>query len=76
MKDEEKSKKQLISELIKLRRRVEELEMAPHLEYSQAKETLKSIEDRYRIILESIEEAYFELDLAGSFTFFGIVNFV
>ncbi|MFH0960302.1 MAG: PAS domain S-box protein [Pseudomonadota bacterium] len=70
MKDEEKSKKQLISELIKLRRRVEELDRTSRLEYSQAKETLKSSEDRYRIILESVEEAYFELDLAGNVTFF------
>ena len=70
MKDEEKGKKQLISELIELRRRVEEFDRTSHLEYSQAKETLKSSEDRYQIILESIEEAYFELDLAGSITFF------
>ena len=70
MKDEKKGKEQLISDLIKLRRRVEELDRTSHLEYSQAKETLKSSEDRYRIILESIEEAYFELDLAGNITFF------
>lgn len=31
---------------------------------------LKVSEEKYRNILESIEEAYFEVDLAGSFTFF------
>jgi len=31
---------------------------------------LKISEDRYRTILESIEEPYFEVDLSGNFTFF------
>jgi PAS domain S-box-containing protein len=70
MKDEKKTRKQLINELIQLRRRVEKLEKSSHLEYPQAKDTLKSSEDRYRIILESIEEAYFEHDLSGNVTFF------
>ncbi|MFC1886879.1 PAS domain-containing protein, partial [Thermodesulfobacteriota bacterium] len=35
-----------------------------------AEEALRKSEERYRTILESIEEAYFELDLKGSFTFF------
>jgi len=33
-------------------------------------EILQRSEERYRNILESIEESYFELDLAGNFTFF------
>ncbi|MDD5723145.1 MAG: PAS domain S-box protein [Syntrophales bacterium] len=33
-------------------------------------EILQKSEERYRNILESIEESYFELDLAGNFTFF------
>ncbi|MCK4534196.1 MAG: diguanylate cyclase [Syntrophobacterales bacterium] len=33
-------------------------------------ETLIRSEEKYRTILENIEEAYFEVDLAGNFTFF------
>ncbi|MFH1242575.1 MAG: PAS domain S-box protein [Pseudomonadota bacterium] len=33
-------------------------------------EALKQSEDKYRTILESIEEGYYEVDLAGNFTFF------
>ncbi len=36
----------------------------------RARERLMKSEERYRSILESIEEGYFELDLAGNFTFF------
>lgn len=36
----------------------------------QAEENLRKSEERYRTILESIEEAYFELDLRGNYTFF------
>ena len=36
----------------------------------QTFEALKEGEERYRTILESIEEAYFEVDIEGNFTFF------
>jgi len=36
----------------------------------QAKEILRKIEEKYQNILESIEEGYFEVDLAGNLTFF------
>lgn len=36
----------------------------------QAEEALRRSEQKYRTILESIEEGYFELDLRGSLTFF------
>ena len=36
----------------------------------QAKEVLRKIEEKYQNILESIEEGYFEVDLAGNLTFF------
>jgi PAS domain-containing protein len=39
-------------------------------ERMKADEALRESEDKYRTILESIEEAYFELSLGGSFTFF------
>jgi len=35
-----------------------------------AEEALKASEERYRTILENIEDGYYELDLKGKFTFF------
>jgi PAS domain S-box-containing protein len=39
-------------------------------ERKRAKEKLRESEEKYRNILESIEEGYFEVDLTGNFTFF------
>jgi PAS domain S-box-containing protein len=39
-------------------------------ERKQAEETLRQSEEKYRTILHSIEEGYYEVDLAGNFTFF------
>ena len=39
-------------------------------ERKQAEETLRQSEGKYRTILEGIHEGYFEVDLAGNFTFF------
>jgi len=39
-------------------------------ERKQAEEALKESEEKYRTILESIEEIYFEVDISGNFTFF------
>lgn len=36
----------------------------------RAEEELRESEEKYRTILESIEEVYFEVDLKGNFTFF------
>ena len=36
----------------------------------RAEEALRQSEEKYRTILESIEEGYYEVDLAGNFTFF------
>ena len=38
-------------------------------EHKRAEEALRQSEERYRTILEDIEEGYFETDLAGRFTF-------
>jgi len=38
-------------------------------ERKQAEETLRQSEERYRTILETMQDAYFEVDLAGRFTF-------
>ncbi|MGD0020701.1 MAG: PAS domain S-box protein [Smithellaceae bacterium] len=39
-------------------------------ERKQAEETLRESEEKYRNILESIEDGYYEVDLAGNLTFF------
>ena len=36
----------------------------------KAEEALKDSEEKYRTILENIEEGYYEVDIAGNFTFF------
>jgi len=39
-------------------------------ERKRAEEALRSSEEKYRTILETIEEGYFEVDISGNFTFF------
>jgi PAS domain S-box-containing protein len=39
-------------------------------ERKRAEEALRESEDKYRTILESIEDGYFEVDIRGNFTFF------
>ncbi|MBE9541984.1 MAG: PAS domain S-box protein, partial [Proteobacteria bacterium] len=39
-------------------------------ERKQAEDTLKESEEKYRTILESIDDGYFEVDLTGNLTFF------
>jgi len=39
-------------------------------ERKRAEEMLRSSEEKYRTILENIEDGYFEVDIAGNFTFF------
>jgi len=39
-------------------------------ELKKTEDTIKKREERYRAILENIQEGYYEVDLAGNFTFF------
>ncbi len=56
-----------------LEKRIRELEEALRYE-TQTEEALRRSEQRYRNILESIQEGYFELDLAGNYTFVNDAN--
>jgi len=40
------------------------------IQQKKAEETLRQSEERYRTILENIEDGYYEVDLPGNFTFF------
>jgi len=69
MKEGDKTKNQLIHEVAALRQRVAKLEEL-ETQHNQAEETLRQSAEKYRTILESIEDGYFEVDLAGNVTFF------
>jgi PAS domain S-box-containing protein len=69
MKDGDKTTGKLIKEVAQLRRRIAELE-ASGRKRNQFEEALRESEEKYRTILENIEDGYYEVDLAGNFTFF------
>ncbi len=52
-----------------LKQRVKELERET-AKPKRAEEALRESEEKYRTILESIEDGYFEVDIRGNFTFF------
>ena len=68
MKERDKTKNQLTHEVAELRQRIAELEEL-ETRHNQAEETLRQSEEKYRTILENIEEGYYEVDLAGNYTF-------
>jgi two-component system cell cycle sensor histidine kinase/response regulator CckA len=55
MKNERKTKKQILEELAALRER---------------EQALRENEERYRTIIESVEDGYYEIDLKGNLIFF------
>jgi diguanylate cyclase (GGDEF)-like protein/PAS domain S-box-containing protein len=67
MKDERKTGKQLVEELKRLRAKVSELEKSK-ANHEGIKER-GADENRFRSILETMAECYFEVDLAGNLTF-------
>src|SRR4051812_23299339 len=81
MKDEAKTKKQLISELTEMRRQIaawqapetQGEQMAEALRESEARnreEARRASEEKYFTMLKSFEEGYYEVDLEGNCTFF------
>ncbi|MGV8058346.1 MAG: PAS domain-containing protein [Smithellaceae bacterium] len=77
MEDELRKHRDHLEEMVK--ERTTELLIANEKLYSEinerkrAEEALKESEEKYRTILHSIEEGYFELDIAGNITFFNDV---
>ena len=76
MNDNSKTQQQLIQELAAMRKRVGQMEQS-ELDRKKAEEALRENEarhrqreERYRNILDNMEEAYYEVDLKGNLTFF------
>ena len=68
MRDEDKTKRQLINELLQIRRKITELK-ASEAERKRAKIELKQSEERYRSLVEDINDGYFILQ-DGRFVYF------
>lgn len=68
MKDENKTKDQLINELSKLRQRITELEVV-ETELRRAEESLTQSKHRYRTLVESVPHGIQENDTDGIITF-------
>ncbi|MBM4465404.1 MAG: PAS domain S-box protein [Chloroflexi bacterium] len=62
-------KAQLIEEIETLQERIAKLGWT-QAERKRSAEALRKSEEKYRNILESIEDGYYEVDIAGNFTFF------
>ena len=68
MRDENRTKKQLINELSKLRQRITELKVV-ETELKRAKESLTQSKHRYRTLVESVPHGVQENDTDGIITF-------
>ncbi len=66
MKDEDKTKKQLISELAELRKQNKILK-ASETKYGRVEEEIKESEEKYRMLFENSTDFVFTLDLKGNF---------
>lgn len=68
MKDEEKTKDQLINELTKIRQRIAELETAEVVSRKQVEEALLESEEVYKTLLKTSPDAVTLTDLEGKIT--------
>ena len=68
MKDKDKTKDQLIKELVEIRPRIAELERM-ETEYKQSVEALRESEEKSRLLLDSTGEGIYGVDLEGNCTF-------
>ena len=76
-KDKNKTKEQLINELVKMRKRIAELEVSED-EYQQIKGALQASEERYKELANSLPQTVFETDPKGNFSFvnrYGLLSF-
>ena len=69
MGERKQTKRQLTEKIKSLYSRIAELEKVD-AERTEVEETPKENLNRYKRIFENMEEAYFEIDLAGNLTFF------
>jgi len=69
MNDLSKTPSELLEEIILLKEKIGELERK-NIAHRHAVEMLRESEIKYRSVLDNIEEGYYEVDLAGNFTFF------
>ncbi len=69
MKDEDRSKEQLINELVVLRRRIAELETS-ETAHKRAVEALRGSEARYRELVQNANSIILRMDAQGHITFF------
>ena len=69
MKDENKTKKQLINELKELRHQVSETKATGN-ERKQMKEVLQESETKYRELIQTANSIILRMDLKGNVTFF------
>jgi PAS domain S-box-containing protein len=72
MNDNDAGRQEFMNELKQMRQRIAELEAA-EAEHKKTEGTLRQSEERYRTIVEEMEEGYYETDLAGNYTFFNDV---
>lgn len=63
-------RKKIEDELLKHKDKLEELVRVRTSELEEVNTALKKSEDKYRTILENIEDGYYEVDLKGNFIFF------
>jgi len=69
MNNQSETKQELFKENALLKQKIQKLE---HSESDRklAEAALQESEERYRTILEDMDEGYFEFDLTGNFTFY------